>query len=180
MQEGSLLLLFCQHSCESNADEYGAPGNKAIKERRDSESGYYTWRNIDVDIRVELSNYSTPSTAASESSWALWWILRSMQEIYTWYDFWTGPNFQLGRSKFGQNFFAAKFTWLPYPPSFGKLVLSTRLWEKCRWMKGRRGPEARKESPDRQLLVVCTMYSSCTTSERLRKQIETILSVLQS
>ena len=68
MQEGSLLLLFCQHSCESNADEYGAPGNKAIKERRDSESGYYTWRNIDVDIRVELSNYSTPSTAASESS----------------------------------------------------------------------------------------------------------------
>ena len=93
MQEGSLLLLFCQHSCESNADEYGAPGNKAIKERRDSESGYYTRRNIDVDIRVELSNYSTPSTAASESSRALYTGYLDPCKRYT-LGMIFGPNFQ--------------------------------------------------------------------------------------
>ena len=78
MQEGSLLLLFCQHSTNADEYEYGAP--VAIKERRDGESGYYTRniesgyytrRNIDVDIRVELSNYSTLSSAASQSSRAL-------------------------------------------------------------------------------------------------------------
>ena len=37
MQEGSLLLLFCQHSTNADEYEYGAP--VAIKERRDGESG---------------------------------------------------------------------------------------------------------------------------------------------